>query len=81
MAIHAYAYLPAQPLAADGAALIRVLGGGGVSKDSLVRITGSAGATPAVLKPLDSVVEQQLREMGRTVQIARRRGFGFKTAA
>lgn len=154
MAIQAYAYLPAQPLAADSAALTRVLGRAGVTKQSLVRVTGSAGPTamlwlsqhgydraayvpasrvremdpadalliphacpaeeladtlrsgaclreggvlivqtpaqrvvqgldaiPAVLEPLGYAVEQQLREMGRTIQIARRRGFGFKAAA
>jgi len=154
MAVQAYARLPAPPIAADGGALTRVLDWAGVTRNSLVRVTGSAGpaamlwldqhgyrrasyvhprfvaemepvdvlliphacaaeelaeilqtgaclrdggvlivqtpplrlvqgvdSIPAVLEPLGYVVEQRLSDKGRTVQIARRRGFGFKAAA
>jgi hypothetical protein len=36
---------PAQPLAADGGALSRVLQQAGVSRDSVLRVTGAAGLT------------------------------------
>ena len=36
---------PASPIAADGAAMSRILHRAGVSKDSVVRVTGPAGTT------------------------------------
>jgi hypothetical protein len=149
-----YALQPALPLAADGAALSRVLQRAGVTKTSVVRVTGPAGlaaifwlsrhgydraayvhpnrvatmdpvdallvphacqaqaltdliqgggclreggvlivqappaglvgvndSVPAVLEPLGYAVEQPLSDKGRDIYIARRRGYGFKTAA
>jgi hypothetical protein len=146
--------VPGRPLAADSAALSRVLSVAGVTRESLIRVTGAAGPAatlwlaqhgygraayvhprrvadmepadallipsvcpadelaqilqsgaclreggvlivqtpssrssagvdmiPAVLKPLRYAEEQRLRDRGREVRIARRRGFGFKAAA
>jgi hypothetical protein len=39
---------PAQPLAADGAALARILQQAGLTKASIIRITGPAGLTAAL---------------------------------
>jgi hypothetical protein len=40
-----FALQPTPPLAADGAALVRALQQAGVTKDKVIRVTGSAGAT------------------------------------
>jgi hypothetical protein len=45
MAANTHAFQPAQPLAADGAALAYVLDRAGVTKTSLIRATGFAGPT------------------------------------
>jgi hypothetical protein len=43
-----FALQPAPPLAADGAALARVLQRAGLAKDSVIRVTGHAGPTAAL---------------------------------
>ena len=45
MAANTHAFQPAAPLAADGAALTYVLDRAGVTKTSLIRVTGFAGPT------------------------------------
>ena len=46
MTIHLYQ--PLQPLAADGAALLRVLHAAGVEKDDLIRVVGPSGPLAAL---------------------------------
>ena len=46
MSIHLYQ--PLQPLASDGAALLRVLAAAGVEKDELIRVVGPSGPIAAL---------------------------------